>query len=64
MASLAPLTGLTSPVTVAVSLSVPPPTTTSGDAWVVIAGVAFDTIVCSSASLHAPLAPALLSSPL
>ncbi len=60
-----PVTGATSPVTVAVSVSVRPgaPMTNPADAFVAIAG--WDcTIVFSPGALHGPLTELLLTSPM
>jgi len=61
---VAPATGFTRPLTVAVSEIVPPPSGMFGEAIVAIVGVARETTLVSFASLHRPDTGALLASPL
>ena len=60
---VAPACGFERPLTVALSVSVPP-TVVVAEATVVIAGAAGATTVLSLASLQAPVTGALLASPL
>ena len=55
--------GLEPPLTVAVSVMVPP-IVTAADAWVAIAGVSLLTVSFSPSSFHAPAFAAFFASPL
>ena len=62
---VAPGCGLTRPLTVATSVSVPgPPSVMAFEAFVVIVGCAGATTTFSLASLQAPVTGALFASPL
>ena len=62
--TVAPACGFTRPLTIAVSVSVPAPSVTFGDAVVAIVADAGATTVDSFAALHAPETGALFASPL